>query len=180
MVRVAGSNPARPIPFFKQKVYKVKKRKYSKKGKRGCDKRMLLEFVRGIFSMANAFIAFFIVIYAFLFLHKTKSHKERRPWDYLVIASIIYLAYTLLSMLFSIYGVNTILSFHVSEMSTFFQFVYSGLILLSFISQTDLIFKNELIIITRKLGRHERDHLDVKIVKKEEKKKKKKEKKEEG
>ena len=129
---------------------------------------MLLEFVKGIFSMANAFIAFFIVIYAFLFLQKTKSHKERRPWDYLVIASIIYLVYTLLSMLFSIYGVNTILSFHVNELSTFFQFVYSGLILLSFISQTDLIFKNELIIITRKLSRREKDHLDVKIIKKEE------------
>lgn len=129
---------------------------------------MLLEFVKGIFSMANTFIAFFIVIYAILFLHKTKSHKERRPWDYLVIASIIYLGYTLLSMLFSIYGINTILSFHVNELSTFFQFVYTGLILLSFISQTDLIFKNQLIIITRRLSPKEKDHIDVKIIKKKE------------
>jgi len=134
---------------------------------------IFIEVLRGIFSMANAFIALFIVVYAVLFLHKTKSHKERRPWDYLVIASIIYLGYTLLSMLFSIYGVRTIFSFNVTELSTFFQFVYTGLILLSFISQTDLIFKNEIIIITRKLSPTEKKRLEIKIFKKKKKEKEK-------
>ncbi len=132
---------------------------------------MLLDLIRGIFSLANAFIALFIVIYAFLFLKKTRSHKERRPWDYLFIASIIYLAYTLLSMLLTIYDVRVILGFNLGELNIFFQFLYTGLILLSFISQTDLIFKNEIIIITRRLSPTEKKRLAVKIVKKSKKEK---------
>ena len=116
---------------------------------------MLLEVLKGVLSLANTFIAVFIVIYAFLFLKKTKSHKERRPWDYLVIASIIYLVQTVLSLLFTIYGVTSINNIRLSETTTFFQFIYTGLILLAFISQTDLIFKNEIIIITRKAGKEE-------------------------
>ena len=129
---------------------------------------MLLEVLRGIFAMANSFIALFIVIYAFLFLKHTKSHKERRPWDYLVVASIIYLAYTLVAMLLSIYGVQSMLTMRLGELSMFFQFVYTGLILLAFICQTDLIFKNEIIIITRKIGSKDKE-IDIKITEKGEK-----------
>ena len=121
--------------------------------------------------MANSFIALFIVVYAVLFLKKTKSHKERRPWDYLVVASIIYLAYTLLAMLLAIYNVRTILRVNVSELNVFFQFLYTGLILLAFISQTDLIFKNEIIIITRKLSPTEKKRLDIRIFKRKPRKK---------
>lgn len=136
---------------------------------------MFLDLIQGIFSLANAFIALFIVIYAFLFLKKTRSHKERRPWDYLFIASTIYLAYTLLSMLLTIYDVRTVFGLNISELNIFFQFLYTGLILLCFISQTDLIFKNEIIIITRKLSSEEKKRLDVRIVQREEKRKTRKE-----
>ena len=134
---------------------------------------MLFDAVRGIFSLANTFIALFIVIYAFLFIRKTTSHKERRPWDYLIIASVTYLLYTILAMLFSIYGIRTIFQFNVSELSMFFQFVYTGLILLAFISQTDLIFKNEIIIITRKIDPDEKKEIDITITEKEKGKKRK-------
>lgn len=112
---------------------------------------MFLDLIIGIFTMANSFIALFIVIYALLFLKKTKSHKERRPWDYLFVASVIYLCYTMLLMMLEIYDLKIMFNLDVYELSIFFQFIYTGLILLSFISQTDLIFKNELIIITRKV-----------------------------
>jgi len=109
-----------------------------------------LELLRGIFTMANSFIAFFIVIYAFLFLKKTKSHKERRPWDYLFVASIAYLTFTIVTILIT-YNIGNIGDINLIALNVFFQFLYTGLILLAFISQTDLIFKNEMIIITRKL-----------------------------
>jgi len=112
---------------------------------------MFLDLIIGIFTMANSFIALFIVIYALLFLKKTKSHKERRPWDYLFVASIIYLCFTMLLMMLEIYDMKLLFNLDVYELSIFFQFIYTGLILLAFISQTDLIFKNELIIITRKV-----------------------------
>ncbi|KYK25567.1 hypothetical protein AYK26_07840 [Euryarchaeota archaeon SM23-78] len=134
---------------------------------------MFVEVIKGVFSMANSFIAIFIVVYAFLFLKKTKSHKERRPWDYLVIASIIYLVYTMFSMLLNIYGIDLLIGLNLVELSIFFQFIYTGLILLAFISQTDLIFKNEIIIITRKLSPKEKEKIDVKIVKKKKEEEKK-------
>ncbi len=132
---------------------------------------MLLEVLKGVLSLANTFIAVFIVIYAFLFLKKTKSHKERRPWDYLVIASIIYLVQTVLSLLFTIYGVTSINNIKLSETTTFFQFIYTGLILLAFISQTDLIFKNEIIVITRKVAKEDKKKEESEPQNKKEKKK---------
>jgi len=126
---------------------------------------MFLELIRGIFTLANAFIAVFIVVYAFLFLKKTRSHYERRPWDYLFMASIIYLTYTMAIMLLTLYNVQVILSLKLDELNVFFQFLYTGLILLAFISQTDLIFKNEIIVITRKLEPDAKTHLEEKIEK---------------
>lgn len=126
---------------------------------------MFLEFIRGIFTLANTFIAVFIVVYAFLFLKKTKSHYERRPWDYLFMASIVYLSYTLAIMLLTLYNVQTVLNLKLDELNVFFQFLYTGLILLAFISQTDLIFKNEIIIITRKLEPTTKNKLETKIEK---------------
>ena len=126
---------------------------------------MFLELIRGIFTLSNAFIAVFIVVYAFLFLKKTRSHYERRPWDYLFMASIIYLTYTLAIMLLTLYNVQVILNLRLDELNVFFQFLYTGLILLAFISQTDLIFKNEIIVITRKLEPSAKTHLEEKIEK---------------
>ncbi|MBN2053177.1 hypothetical protein JW756_06760 [Candidatus Woesearchaeota archaeon] len=139
---------------------------------------MFLDILRGVFTLSNTFIALFIVVYAFLFLKKTKSHRERRPWDYLVFASVLYLVYTLLLMLMTIYNITLVLNLSLLELSMFFQFLYTGLILLAFISQTDLIFKNEIIIITRKLEPEAKNKLGEKIekdLKMEERKEEKKE-----
>jgi amino acid transporter len=136
---------------------------------------MFLYLVQGIFTLANTFIAVCIVVYALLFLKKTKSHKERRPWDYLFVASVLYLTYTLLTMLLTLYHIDVLLNLGLGELSVFFQFLYTGLILLAFISQTDLIFKNEIIIITRKLQPGEKSKTELNVGKEltEEEKKKK-------
>ena len=126
---------------------------------------MFLDLIKGVLSLSNVFIAVFIVIYAMLFLKQTRSHRERRPWDYLVVASIIYLIYTMFTMILANFGAQMILNLSLEELSVFFQFIYSGLILLAFISQTDLIFKNEIIIITRKLEPTEKTKLEATIEK---------------
>jgi hypothetical protein len=114
-----------------------------------------LDILIGVFTLANTFIALFIVVYAFLFLRKTKSHKDRRPWDYLFLASLIYLVYNLFLIMLQIFGVNSLFyTLDLYELSVFFQFIYTGLILLSFISQTDLIFNNDIIIIMKKENLH--------------------------
>jgi hypothetical protein len=137
---------------------------------------MFLYVVQGIFTLANTFIAICIVVYALLFLKKTKSHKERRPWDYLFVASVLYLFYTLLTMLLTLYHIDVLLNLGVSELSIFFQFLYTGLILLAFISQTDLIFKNELIIITRKLEPEQKNRIAAQLQKEVDEERKNKEK----
>ena len=126
---------------------------------------MFLDLIKGVLSLSNVFIAVFIVIYAMLFLKQTRSHRERRPWDYLVVASVIYLLYTLFTMLIQNYGEQMVFNLSLDELSIFFQFIYSGLVLLAFISQTDLIFKNEIIIITRRLEPTERTKLEATIAK---------------
>lgn len=130
---------------------------------------MFLYLVQGIFTLANTFIAVCIVVYALLFLKKTKSHKERRPWDYLFVASVLYLTYTLLTMLLTLYHIDVLLNISLGELSVFFQFLYTGLILLAFISQTDLIFKNEIIIITRKLQPREKSKIEKELSEEEKK-----------
>src|SRR4030042_1195594 len=126
---------------------------------------MFLDLIKGVLSLSNVFIAVFIVIFAMLFLKQTRSHRERRPWDYLVVASVIYLLYTLFTMLIQNYGEQMVFNLSLDELSIFFQFIYSGLVLLAFISQTDLIFKNEIIIITRRLEPTERTKMEATIAK---------------
>jgi hypothetical protein len=97
-----------------------------------------------------------------LFLNKTKRHKDRRPWDYLFLASVIYLAYTLFLMMLEIYKVHELFgTLGVYELSIFFQFMYTGLILLAFISQTDLIFNNEVIIIMKKEKEGQKERREI-------------------
>lgn len=100
---------------------------------------------------ANIFIATFILVYAYLFLNQTNEHKDRRPWDFLFIASLLYLVFQIFNIMF-LSGVTTILSDSVDldMVRNLFAFLYSGSVLLAFISQHDLILKNQLILISKK------------------------------
>jgi hypothetical protein len=100
---------------------------------------------------ANIFIATFILIYAYLFLKHTNEHKDRRPWDFLFVASLLYLLFQVFNIMF-LSGVTTILSDSIDMdlMRNLFAFLYSGSVLLAFVSQHDLILKNQLILISKK------------------------------
>lgn len=118
----------------------------------------MAHYLYGIFTLASVFIACFITVYAYLFLTKTQEHKERRPWDFLFIASILFLLFELLS-LFVYFGFIQFIGVDLPMVSKVFEFLYSGFVLLAFISQHDLILRSHLILISKK-----EDHESIKIV----------------
>lgn len=111
----------------------------------------MANYVLGLFSIANVCIAAFITIYAYLFLMKTKQHKERRPWDFLFISSILFLLFELVSLLVH-FNVIQFIGVDILMIAKIFEFLYSGFVLLAFISQHDLILRNHLILISKKEG----------------------------
>jgi hypothetical protein len=114
---------------------------------------------------ANLFIALFVMIYAYLFLKQTKEHKDRRPWDFLFVASLLYFLFQIFNMLF-VSGITTMLgdSIDIDLVRTFFAFLYSGSVLLAFVSQHDLILKSELILISKRDKHMEaQENVEVKI-----------------
>jgi hypothetical protein len=100
---------------------------------------------------ANIFIATFILVYAWLFLKQTNEHKDRRPWDFLFVASLLFLLFQIFNIMF-LSGVTTILgdSIDIDLVRNLFSFLYSGSVLLAFVSQHDLILRNQLILISKK------------------------------
>lgn len=98
---------------------------------------------------ANIFIATFIMVYAYLFLRKTNEHRDRRPWDFLFIASFLYLVYQVFTVLV-LSGVTFPGEIDLSLVGNAMAFFYSGAVLLAFISQHDLILRNHLILISKK------------------------------
>jgi len=109
----------------------------------------MANYLFGIFTVASTFIAIFITIYAHLFLLKTKRHKERRPWEFLFVASLLFLLFELISLA-SYFGVIRFVGVDLVMVSKIFEFMYSGFVLLAFISQHDLILRSHLILISKK------------------------------
>jgi hypothetical protein len=108
------------------------------------------------------------MIYSYFFLSRTNRHKERRPWEFLFIASVVFFIFELLSI-FTYLGFIQIIAVDILFLSKIFEFVYSGFVLLAFISQNDLVIKNHLILISKKdrIGDEEKkqihDDIDKKI-----------------
>jgi len=106
-------------------------------------------YIQGLFTIANVIIALFISLYAYLFLTKTNKHRERRPWDFLFVSSLLFLIFELVS-LFVYFGIIQFVGFDLLVVSKIFEFLYSGFVLLAFINQHDLILKSHLILISKK------------------------------
>jgi hypothetical protein len=113
---------------------------------------------------ANIFIATFIMVYAYLFLQQTNEHRDRRPWDLLFMASLLYFIYNLFNILLES-GVTTLLSnsINVDFIGSIFAFLYSGCVLLAFVSQHDLILRSQLILISKKDHEHKEAEKDVEM-----------------
>ena len=110
---------------------------------------MIEEYVRGMLSFSIVFIGLFITVYSFLFLQKTVRHKERKPWEFLFVASVLFLGFEIVSLL-SILNIINVQGIDTIFWSKIFEFLYSGFVLLAIISQHDLILKNQLILISKK------------------------------
>jgi len=113
---------------------------------------MISDFLTVWFAYANVFIAAFILVYAYLFLHKTQEHRDRRPWDFLFLASFFYL----LSQVFAVLLISglVIQGIRLDMISSALAFMYSGCVLLAFVSQHDLILRSQLILISKKDEKH--------------------------
>lgn len=113
---------------------------------------------------ANIFIATFILIYAYLFLQQTNEHKDRRPWEFLFVASLLFLVFQIFNIMF-LSGVTYIWSesIDVDLVRNLFAFLYSGCVLLAFVSQHDLILRSQLILISKKDPKPVEKDLEVKI-----------------
>ncbi len=110
---------------------------------------MFEEYIQGLLTIALTFIAAFIALYAYLFMKRTTSHKDRRPWDFLFASSLTFLIFELTSLAHFL-GFLTIAQIDILVLNKVFEFLYSGLVLLAFITQHDLILKSHLILISRK------------------------------
>jgi len=122
---------------------------------------MLGLFVNALFSWANTFIAMFIMIYAYLFLTKTKKHRDRKPWDFLFLASFIFLLYQIFNLLV-VSGVTMISAIDLTMVSNLMSFLFAGAVLLAFVSQHDLILKSQIILISKKDDKKEAE-IDIEI-----------------
>ncbi|MBR9701136.1 hypothetical protein GOV11_04695 [Candidatus Woesearchaeota archaeon] len=118
-------------------------------------------FVTLWLGYANAFIAIFILIYAYMFLKKTNKHRDRRPWDFLFIASVIFLIYEIFIVMF-LSGVTSLSTLDLQFINNTMAFLYAGCVLLAFISQHDLILKSQIILISKKDASDE-EEIDIQI-----------------
>ncbi len=111
----------------------------------------LANYTSILLGYADIFIALFITTYAYLFLKKTNEHKDRRPWDFLFVSSVLYLIFQIFNALY-VSGVTSIMgeSIDIDLVRNVFAFLFSGCILLAFISQHDLILRSQIILISKR------------------------------
>ena len=96
-----------------------------------------------------------------MFLIKTMHHSERKPWEFLFVASIAFMLFQLTTLL-AYLGIIEFVKIDILLWGYIFGFIYAGLVLLAFISQHDLILKNHLILISKKDDREKRVEAKVK------------------
>jgi hypothetical protein len=117
---------------------------------------MAYEQLNGILEIANVFISLFVLIYAWSFLRQTADVRDRKPWVFLFIATVIFFAFEVIGVL-DIFTIS-----HIPGLRGFLESVFIALILFVFIFQYDLILKSDLILITRKIEKEESDEKEIK------------------
>ena len=111
-------------------------------------------YLSGILEIANVFIALFVLIYAWSFLRQTTDVRDRKPWVYLFFAALVFFLFELVGV-FDAFNLSSI-----PGLRSFLESTFIALILFVFIFQYDLILKSDLILITRKIAREEKNHDD--------------------
>jgi hypothetical protein len=101
-------------------------------------------FFIGTLEIANLFIAIFIVYFAYQFIRKTHRHIDRRPWELLIGASVVFLISELFAFAKIIYG------WEIVGLRNLLQMLFAALILFAFTHQHHLIHHQDSIHIHKK------------------------------
>lgn len=101
-------------------------------------------FLRGVIEIANVAISLFALIYAFLFLKHTTRHKDRLPWEFLMIAALMFFGAETVRVIVLMNGVD----FYGLE--NLLTLLFVSFLLLSFIFQHNLFKKKEMVLIYKK------------------------------
>ncbi|MBU0667317.1 MAG: hypothetical protein KKB65_07625 [Nanoarchaeota archaeon] len=110
----------------------------------------LQPYLRGLFVVVNFIVGAYIVSYAYVFLTRTKSYPDRKPWDFLFIAAIVFLISALFAIL-NLYKLEQFFGMDIITIRIIFETAYAALVLLAFITQSQMILHSDLIIISKKL-----------------------------
>ncbi|MBC8494733.1 hypothetical protein H8D36_01115 [archaeon] len=113
-------------------------------------------FVRGLFIIVNTLVSFYIVIYAYFFLSRTKNYPDRRPWEFLLIGACFFLLSEILGIIQVFIG-PTIAKVDIMTIRMVFEFLYASLVLVGFITQSQMILMSDMILITRKVERRKEE-----------------------
>ncbi|USN45479.1 MAG: hypothetical protein H6502_05540 [Candidatus Woesearchaeota archaeon] len=106
-------------------------------------------YFKQILDLANVFISLFVLLYAYSFLQKTNNVRDRRPWVWLTVATMIFFIAQVLHVMFPTPDEVLI------SVKFFLQTTFIGMVLFVFIFQYDMIVKSELILITKKATQEE-------------------------
>jgi|FLOH01.1.fsa_nt_gi hypothetical protein len=113
-------------------------------------KYAIMEYASGLFIIVNSLISIYIVIYAYVFLTRTKSYPDRRPWDLLFASALFFLLSQLISV-FILFNNKSIFGLDIMTIKMIMEFLYATMVLMAFITQSHLILRSDLILITKKV-----------------------------
>jgi Ca2+/Na+ antiporter len=103
-----------------------------------------VEFFIGTLETANLFIAFFIIVFAYLFLKKTHNHHDRKPWELLIAGTIIFLISEILAF------VKIVNGWEIVGLRNLLQTLFAALVLFAFTHQHHLLHHQDEIKIHKK------------------------------
>ncbi len=105
--------------------------------------------VVGTVVVAKVLISVFVMVYAYSFLKRSDAVAEKKPWEYLYVASMfLFLAETLDAL--QLFKPKEYPLFYFKSVERFLEFLFLGFLLLSFKYQNYLLAKKEELLIRKK------------------------------
>ncbi len=104
----------------------------------------MIGYFEGVLEAATFFISIFIIIYAFRFLNKSHRHRDRLPWELLIVATVVFMVQEAIAVIYLFQGREMV------GVRSLLQAVFAALLLFTFALQHDLIHKQASIRIHNK------------------------------
>jgi hypothetical protein len=105
----------------------------------------------GTFELLKVVTTVLIMVYAYFFMNRSVEAVERRPWEYLYIATMFLFVWTLLGVLQAQKPGEFGTTFFIN-LKKLFELAFLGSFLFSFISQHHLLVKRRILLITETSG----------------------------